>query len=173
MNFIKTFIVGIIVYLALNFLFVLVAMFTVPGYPATDIWYIITALFMPIFASPAEAWITSGIVGIINSADLVASLLTFLGLVIPPLIASILVARLGDSQNGAFGAWFITACVSSAVFLLLMIFGSYSSVALQATWAGYVAIYGDIGTILAILITGVINGFFYGCITLLLSKKWL
>ena len=172
MNFIKTFIVSFVIYLGLNALFVLLAVFLVSGYP-TDILYIIAAIFSPISVTPGDAWIGSGIVGLVNATDIVIPLINFLGLIIPPLVTIIVASRLGDNNQTGFGAWLTTALVVCVVYAILLGIGQVSNAYLALSWFDFTVIYGELGAILAIFITGVINGFFYGCISLLLANKWM
>jgi len=172
MDFLKTFLVSLVIYLGLNALFVLLAVFLVPGYPS-DVLYIVAAIFFPISIAPGEAWIGSGIVGLINAADIVIVLLTFLGLIIPPLVVVIVASKLGDTNQTGFGAWFTTALVACGVYAILLGVGQGASAFLAVEWFSLTALYGEVGAILAIFIAGVINGFFYGCISLLLANKWI
>jgi hypothetical protein len=173
MNFLKTFLITLVIYLALNTIFVLIAMFTNPLFPTTDILYIIAAIFFPISVVPGDAWIGSGIVGLITAGDIVTVLMTFLGLIIPPLVAIIVGARLGENAQTGFGAWFTTALLSCGVYAMLLGLGQLSSPYLALSWFALTVIYGELGAILAIFIAGIINGFFYGCISLLLANKWI
>jgi len=172
MNFLKTFLVSLVIYCGLNALFVLLAVFLVSGYPV-DALYIIAGIFGPISFTPGEAWIGSGIVGLINATDIVVVLLTFLGLIIPPLVTIIVISRFGENNQTGFGAWFTTALVACGVYALLLGLGQLSSAPLALEWFDLTTIYGELGAILAIFIAGVINGFFYGCISLLLANKWI
>ena len=175
MNFLKTFIVSLVIYLGLNALFVLLAIFLVTGYPV-DALYIVAAIFSPISVVPGEAWIGSGIVGLVNATDIVISLINFLGLIIPPLVAIIVASRLGENNQTGFGAWFATALVACVVYAILLGIGQSLPIVganLYLSWVALTAVYGELGAILAIFIAGVINGFFYGCISLLLANKWM
>ena len=78
MNFWKTFVITLVVYLALNTVFVLIAMFTVPYFPATDVIFIVASIFSPIAMSPQLAWIDNGIVPLLSTTDLVTDLMLFL-----------------------------------------------------------------------------------------------
>jgi hypothetical protein len=175
MNFIKTFLISLVIYLGLNTVFVLISMFVTPGFPMTDVLYIIAAIFYPISVIPGEAWIGSGIVGLITASDIVTVVLTFLWLIIPPLIAIIIGARIGENSQTGFGAWFLVALISCGVYALLLGIGQaeYASPDLTLSWIALTTSYGAVGAILSIFIAGVINGFFYGCISLLLANRWM
>ena len=175
MNFLKTFLVTLAIYIGLNALFVLLAVFLVAGYPATDIFYIIAGFFSPIAVIPGVAWTDNGIVGFMTATplEIVSVLIIFLGLIIPPLVAIIVGARLGDNSQTGFGAWFTTALVASGVYAILFGIGSIYSANLGVAWFNLVAAFGEAGTIVSVFIAGVVNGFFYGCISLLLANKWI
>ena len=170
MNFVKTFLITLLIYLGLNTVFALFAVFTVPGFPTTDIMLIITMIFAPIFTSPAAAWTTSGILPLIATTDLLTDLMTFLGLILPPLIAVIVASFLGDSNKTVSGAWLTTALLTAVVYVILLGIGQLSSSYLAIDWFGKVATYGELGTILVIFITGIANGFFYGCVAFIITK---
>ena len=160
-------------YLVLNTVFVLVAVFTVPGFPTTDIMYIIALIFAPIFASPSEAWITNGVVGLINSADLMTDLMVFLGLIIPPLVTIIVVAFIADNPKVSFGAWLGTALISCVVYSLLLGLGQGMSSYHAITWFSQTVLYGELGTIIAIFFVGIINSLFYGAIAFIIAREGL
>ncbi len=173
MNFLKTFLVTLVIYIGLNALFVLIAMFTVVGYPMSDVFYIIAGFFSPIAIIPGVAWTDNGIVGLINATDILTVLIIFLGLVIPPLVAVIVGAKLGDNNQTGFGAWFTTALLVSGIYAIIFGVGQLYSANLGVVWFDLVNSFGEVGTILSIFIAGVVNGFFYGCISLLLANKWI
>jgi len=173
MNFIKTFVITLVIYLGLNTVFTLFAVFTVPGFPTTDIMFIITMIFAPIFTFPGAAWTTSGILPLLTTTDLLTDLMMFLGLILPPLIAVIVASFLGDSNKTTFGAWLTTALLTAVVYAILLGVGQLSSAYLAIDWFGKVVTYGELGTILVIFIAGIVNGFFYGCVAYIVSKAGL
>lgn len=132
--------------------------------------YIISLIFAPIFVLPGQAWITDGVVGLIASADL-TSIMTFLGLVIPPLLTAIIAAAISDNPRIAFGSWLTTALVSCAVYSMLLGLGKSMSTYLELAWFTQIPIYGELGTILAIFLAGIINGLLYGSIAFMVSKE--
>lgn len=173
MNFIKTFVITLVIYLGLNTVFMLFAFFTVPSFPTTDIMFIITMIFAPIFTFPGAAWTTSGILPLLTTTDLLTDLMMFLGLILPPLIAVIVASFLGESNKTAFGAWLTTALLTAVVYAILLGIGQLTSSYLAIDWFGKVATYGELGTILVIFIAGIVNGFFYGCVAYIMSKAGL
>jgi hypothetical protein len=173
MNFLKTFLISLVTYLGLNTIFMLVAMFTVPGYPATDVWYVVVSIFAPIATSPGTAWVGSGIVPLLNTPDLLTDLMLFLSLIVPPLVALIVAAFIGDNNFTGFSAWFLTAFVSCCLYALFLGIGQVTSSYLYFVWLDLITSYGYIGGIINIIMTGIVNGFFYGCICILITKKFL
>ncbi|TFG18060.1 MAG: hypothetical protein EU533_07940 [Promethearchaeota archaeon] len=171
MNFWKTFIITFVVYLALNTVFVLIAMFTNPFFPATDVIFIIASIFSPIATSPQIAWIDNGIVPLLATTDLVTDLTLFLSYIIPPLIAIIVGALLGDNQFTGFGAWFLTAFLSSCLFIVFLAVGQAGST--YTLWGDLISNFGTMGAMISIFFAGIVNGFFYGCICALITKKWM
>ncbi len=98
---------------------------------------------------------------LITLFDLLA-FLTFLTLIVPPLVAVIVGARLGDTGKISFLSWFLTAIISSVVYLLLLMFG-----------VSPLLIYLGIPSIILVIIGGLVNGIFYGCFSFLFSKGGL
>jgi hypothetical protein len=173
MNFLKTFIISLVIYLGLNTIFTLIAVFTVVGFPTTDIMLIITMIFAPIFTFPGAAWSTEGIIPLLTSVDFFTDFMLFLGLIIPPLVAVIVASRLGDNSKTVFGAWLLTALITCLVYSILLGVGQLVSPYLAVDWFGKVASYGELGTILVVFTAGIANGLFYGCVAYLITKEGL
>ncbi len=173
MNFVKTFIISLAIYLGLNTVFTLVAVFTVVGFPTTDIMLIITMIFAPIFTFPGAAWSTEGIIPLLTSTDFLTDFMLFLGLVIPPLVTVIVASFLGDNNKTVFGAWLLTALITCVVYSILLGIGQLSSAYLAIDWFGKVASYGELGTILVVFTAGIANGLFYGCVAYIITKEGL
>ena len=98
------------------------------------------------------------------------ALLSILVVIIPPLVAAIVGARLGDSGKISFLAWFLTAVISSVVYLLLVFFAPGISPTIGMLWLSLMGMFGLFGTILFFIIPGIVNGFFYGCFSFLASQ---
>jgi len=173
MNFLKTFIISLVIYLGLNTIFTLIAVFTVAGFPITDTMLIVTSIFAPIFTFPGAAWSTDGIVPLLTSADFLTDFMLFLGLVVPPLVTVIVASFLGDTNKTVFGAWFLTALITCVVYAILLGIGQLSSSYLAIDWFAKVASYGEVGTILVVFTAGMANGLFYGCVAYLITKEGL
>ena len=72
-----------------------------------------------------------------------------------------------------FGSWFLTALMTCVVYAILLGTGQLVSAYLALDWFAKVASYGELGTILVVFTAGIANGFFYGCITYLITKEGL
>ena len=173
MNFLKTFIISLAIYLGLNTVFTLIAVFTVAGFPTTDTMLIVTMIFAPIFTFPGAAWSSNGIVPLLTSTDFFTDFMLFLGLVIPPLVTVIVASFLGDNNKTVFGAWLLTALITCVVYSILLGTGQLVSSYLAIDWFGKVALYGEIGTILVVFTSGIANGLFYGCVAYIITKEGL
>ena len=173
MNFLKTFIISLVIYLGLNTVFMLIAMFTVVGYPATDFWYIIVSVFAPIATYPGAAWVEFGVVPLLAATDLLTDLMFFLSLVVPPLVALIVASFIGENNLTGFGAWFLTAFLSCSLYAIFLGIGQATSIRLYLGWVDLIDLFGYVGAIINIMMAGIVNGFFYGCVAILLAKKFL
>ena len=157
----------------MNTIFTFIAYFTVAGFPTTDVWYIVASIFAPITVYPGAAWINSGIVPLMSDPASLTVWMTFLGLIVPPIVSLIVAALIGDNQFTGFGAWFLTAFISCCLYAVFLGIGQATSTPLYLDWSGMLASYGAIGGIINIIFAGVVNGFFYGCICALVTKKWM
>jgi hypothetical protein len=168
MNFIKTFLLTLVIYIGLNAVFLVVSIFISPGFPLSDIFFVISTLFSPIVNTPGTTFMIAG--ALITSFNLVA-FLSFLALFVPPLVTVIIGARLGDTGKISFLSWLGTAMLSCIVYYLFLILGA--SPLLGATWVSLQFLYGIIGATLYVVIGGIVNAFFYGCFSFLFGKKGL
>ena len=156
------------IYIGLNAVFLVIAIFLAPGFPLDDIFYIISSLFGKPRITPDSALVIA--IYLPFAPDLIIGLFSLLAITIPPLVAVIIGARIGDSGKISFLSWFLTAVLSSIVYFLLVFFGQDASLNLLSLWSSFEFIYGYIGAILYMIIGGVVNGFFYGCFSFLFSR---
>jgi len=173
MNFLKTFLISLAIYLGLNAVFMLISMFLSPSFPSGDILYIIASIFLPIGVVPSKAWLDSGIIAFLSSTDYLTTTLVFLGAVVPPLASSIVAARLGDSLNISLRAWLLTAILSTFGFVIFIGIGQSYSPSLIILFSSYVSDYGYTGAYISIFIIGILNAIFYSGVLALLAKKYL
>ena len=168
LNSIKTFLITLAIYIGLNAVFLVASIFLAPGYPLDDIFLIVSSLFSPIIRTPQYVFMS--FVFLPTAPNLLIGVLSSLALIVPPLVAVIVGARLGDSGKISFLSWFLTAVLSSVVNFFLVFFGRDISLYLSGMWFSFEMIYGFIGAIVFLLIVGIINGFFYGCFSFLFSR---
>jgi len=189
MNFIKTFLVSLLIYLGLNVIFAFIIVYTNPLLavrPDAGL-LIIAMMFGPIAISPVNAWVhfplplgypyNSGIIGIIETislgGDYLGVIIMFLYLVIPPLMSVIIGGVIADSTTIAFGAWFLTAIISTAAFAIIIGFSGTSPSIFDMFTNHIIWLNGPTDLYIALILTGLINAFLYGCISFLVTRKKL
>ncbi|MGB5910255.1 MAG: hypothetical protein WBH31_03565 [Promethearchaeia archaeon] len=180
MNFIKTLLVTLAIYLGLNAVFALLAVYVGP-LPDDDPLLIITLIFAPVYiwpyVTPDFAWIT-GLTNMFKyealGLELTTVIFSFLGMILPSLLAVIIGGLLSDTSNGAFVSWFLTAQISGIVYMIIMVAAHESSLYLNFfLWDTLIFLFGPNDLYFALIISGIINGFFYGCISYLVTRKKL
>lgn len=179
MNFIKTFLITLVIYLGLNVIFAMIFVFTLPvTLPDAGI-LIVAMMFGPITTSPGVAWVDQGIIALIQSGmtDPLTVTLMFLYYVLPPILAVIVGGLLADSTTIAFGSWFLTAIISTAVYTIIMgAAGSNPAISPTLYFTVYINLwflYGPTDLYLAMILFGLLNTFLYGCISFLVTRKKL
>lgn len=187
MNFIKTFLVTLIVYFGLNVLFAIIYVYTVlPSLPPLyqvppDAGILIVAMmFGPITTAPNVAWVDQGIISLIHSfqgGDPLMATLMFLYYVLPALLAVIIGGIVADSTTIAFMSWFLIAIVGTAVYTIIMfVAGSDPLVSPSLYYGIYVYLvysFGPTDLYIAMIFFGLINAFLYGCVSFLVTRKKL
>ena len=189
MNFIKTFLVSLLIYLGLNLVFAFIIVYTNPllaAQPDAGL-LIIAMMFGPITISPVNAWVhfplplgypyNSGIIGIIETislgGDYLAVIIMFLYFVIPPLMSVIIGGVIADSTTIAFGSWFLIAIISTAAFAIIIGFTGTSPSIFSMFTNHIIWLNGPTDLYIALVLTGLINAFLYGCISFLVTRKKL
>jgi len=165
MGFGKAFGLGLLIYVALNFVFALIGALLANqidvyfGLITTDPMTFISSLFAPILILPGIAWLTTGILAILAATPdaMLLALMVMIGLIVPPILAAIIAGRTGESKGAAFGAWFLIAIICAVVPLVLGIIAGSLSV--------------DVIIIITFILSGVINGIFYGAIAALSASE--
>ena len=156
-------------YIGLNFLFVIIDE-TISGnlnllfgdissYPLI----ILLIFFAPIISMPGAVF--SSIFAQIYLGMIGSMLIQSIGFVISPFVASVIAGRTGEKKGGSFGGWMITTTISAAVLGVLAF--------ISPTTLSYYGITVTDPTLLLItfLISGALNGVFYGCFSLLFTKE--
>ncbi len=153
----------------LNFLFVIIAE-TISGNLnvlfseiSTDPLIIMLIFFGPLVSMPGSVF--SSIYVQISMGMIGPMLIQSIGFVVSPFVAALIAGRTGDKKGGSFGGWMLTAIIS-AVALGILAFIS------TATLSYYGIIVVDpIVVLITFLISGAVNGVFYGCFSLLFTKE--
>jgi len=155
--------------IGLNFLFVIIAE-TISGNLnplfsdiSSNPLIILLIFFGPIISMPG--YVFNSIYAQISLGMIGPMLIQSIGFIVSPFVASLIAGRMGENKGGSFGGWMITAMIS-AVALGILAFIS------PATLSYYGILVADPSEILILfLISGAVNGVFYGCFSLLFTKE--
>ncbi|MFX0024828.1 MAG: hypothetical protein ACFE8M_00315 [Candidatus Hermodarchaeota archaeon] len=176
MNFIKTFLSSLLIYLGLNLVFALIIVYSSPlaSVPDAPI-LIISFMFGPITTSPAVAWVDQGIIALIQTTDPLLDVMMFLYYVVPPILTVIISGTIADSTTIAFMSWLLTALVCIAVYAIIIgVFGSNPTSTLYFLVYVYLLYYyGPTDLYIAMILFGILNLFLYGCVSFLVTRKKL
>jgi hypothetical protein len=99
--------------------------------------------------------VIASVYGLISSGSFDALLIQSIGSIVAPFVAALVAGRTGDGKGGSFGGWMITAMISSAALSVY----------------AFLAFADPITLIIGLILSGVVNGIFYGCFALLFSKS--
>lgn len=83
-----------------------------------------------------------------------AFLIQSIGFIVSPFVAALVAGRTGDGKGGSFGGWMISALIGSAALSVY----------------AFIAYADPLVLIIGFVLSGVVNGIFYGCFALLFSK---
>lgn len=186
MNFFKTFLITLVIYLVLNAVFALIMVFTSDFIPDDDVVLIIAFIFVPGYASslyPQGYAITPDyafIFGLTNmfkfaylETEIFIPILFFMAMIIPPLIAVIVGGVLADTSSQAFLSWFLTALLSTIIYTIILAATFATSTGLGSLYLSMWKAYGPTDLSIALILSGIISGLFYGCISFLVTRKKL
>ncbi len=84
----------------------------------------------------------------------VADLIKLIGFIVSPFVAALVAGRTGGGKGGSFGGWMLAALIGATAVAV------YSYIQLAA----------PIMEIITIMLSGAVNGVFYGCFALLFTK---
>jgi len=151
---------SLLAFIGLNFLFIIIA-YTIsdvglnPLFSAisSDPLIIITVFFEPISFMPGNVIIS--ISNQISFGSIDETLILSIGFIVSPFVASLVAGRTGESKGGSFGGWMITALIGSTALGVL----------------AFIQLADPIMVIIGFMLSGVVNGIFYGCFALLFSKS--
>lgn len=155
--------------IGLNFLFVIIAE-TISGNLnflfsdiSSDPLIILLIFFGPMVSMPG--FVFNSIYVQISMGMIGPMLIQNIGFVVSPFVAALIAGRTGDNKGGSFGGWMLTAIIS-AVALGILAFIS------TATLSYYgILVVDPIVVLITFLISGAVNGVFYGCFSLLFTKE--
>jgi len=156
-------------FIGLNFLFIIIAE-TISGdlnllfsNISNDPLIILLIFFGPMVSTPGSVF--SSIFAQISSEMIDSMLIQYIGFIVSPFVASLIAGRMGENKGGSFGGWMITAMIS-AVALGILAFISL------ITLTNYGITETDPSVVLiSFLMSGAVNGVFYGCFSLLFTKE--
>ncbi|MHA2431212.1 MAG: hypothetical protein ACXACC_09325 [Promethearchaeota archaeon] len=176
MNFIKTFLLSLLVYLGLNLVFALIIVFSSPLASVPDAAVLIISLmFGPITTSPAVAWVDQGIISLIQTTDPLTDIMMFLYYVVPPILTVIISGIIADSTTIAFLSWLLIALISIVVYVIIIgvVGSSPTSTLYFLVYVNLWFLYGPTDLYIAMILFGLLNIFLYGCISFLVTRKKL
>ncbi|MFX0024331.1 MAG: hypothetical protein ACFE9S_18580 [Candidatus Hermodarchaeota archaeon] len=170
MGFGKAFLFSLIAFIGINFIITIIyyafagfnlLISEIQNYPLMILYY----LFGSIISAPSAIfnW-TIAEPFLLNDMDM---LIFGLGHLVAPLIAAILAGRFGDGKGQSFGGWLLTAVISTAAVIIAAWLSPYTAGTLMTTY-----LWPSTNVILVLaIISCLINIFFYGFFSLLLSKE--
>ena len=172
MSFIRAFLISLVVFIALNFVFSLISLVILYGGDTfTEIenqpLEIINMLFGSILYSPGTLGTSIAKTSIneaLETAEVTAIMIRYIGMFVAPIIAAILAGRFGDSKVNSFGGWFLAAIITMVVWIILFfIENDYTTSILPEL----ISSLEDEILLSSIIIAGAVNGVFYGGIAVL------
>ena len=171
MGFGKAFGFSLIAFVGINFLFVIITetitgdLNTLFSDITTNPLVLFFVFFGPIIFMPGE--IVQLLYGSIASgpydATFIGLLIALIGYFVAPLIASLIAGKTGEDKIGSLGGWFLTSILSSLAIGLLVFLNDPILLA-------YYGLAPTINTFVLSLLSGVINGIFYGTFALLFAS---
>lgn len=171
MGFGKAFGFSLIAFVGINFLFVIITntitgdLNTLFSDITTNPLVLFFVFFGPIVFFPGEI-VQSLFVSIASGpydATFIGSLIALIGYIVAPLIASIIAGKTGEEKAGSLGGWFLTAIISGLAIGILVFFNDPALLA-------YYGLALTIDTFILSLLSGAINGIFYGSFALLFAS---
>jgi hypothetical protein len=160
---------SLLAFIGLNFLFIIIAE-TISGNLnllftaiSSDPLILIIIFFGPIINMPGDVIMTIYTQASLGGFD--ALLIQSIGFIVSPFVASLVAGRTGDGKGGAFGGWMIAALIGAAAIGILGFISFDSLLLFDPTLTDPVT------SLIKFLLSGAVNGIFYGCFALLFSKS--
>ena len=155
--------------LGINFLFVIIAE-TISGNLnllfsdiSSDPLIILLIFFGPLVSMPG--YVFSSIFAQISLGIIGPILIQSIGFIISPFVASLIAGRIGENKGGSFGGWMITSMISVVALGILAFINRAGVLDYGITETDPIAV------LITFLISGAVNGVFYGCFSLLFTKE--
>ncbi len=159
---------SLLAYIGLNFLFVIISE-TISGNLnllfsniTSDPLIILLIFFGPITIMPGTVVNTLYVKIAFGTFDL--SLISTIGLIVTPFLASIVAGRTGGSKGASFGGWMIACLIGSSALAVLAFINP-----ITLLYYGIVVV-NPIISLIEISVSAAVNGAFYGCFALLFTK---
>ena len=153
----------------LNFLFVIIAETISSNLNllfsdiSSDPFIILLIFFGPLVSMPG--FVFSSIFAQVSMGIIGPMLIQSIGFIVSPFVASLIAGRTGENKGGSFGGWMIVSMISAVVLGMLAFLS-------PATLMYYGIPVTDPSLVLiSFLISGAVNGVFYGCFSLLFTKE--
>jgi hypothetical protein len=168
LGFGKAFGFSLLAYIGLSFLFIIIVetlngtLNTLFDAISLNPFIILLIFFGPIANMPGSVFLA--LYGEIATGMINYTLIQTIGYIVTPLVAALIAGRVGENKGGSFGGFFLTSIIG-AVALGILAFISSTTLEL---------LYGPISdataALIMLLITGAVNGVFYGAFSLMFTK---
>ena len=159
---------SLLAYIGLNFLFVIITE-TISGdlnllfsNITSDPLIILLIFFGPITIMPGT--VVNSLYVKIAFGTFDASLISTIGLIVTPFVASIVAGKTGNSKGSSLGGWMIACLIGSSALAVLAFINP-----ITLLYYGIVVV-NPIILLIAISVSAAVNGVFYGCFALLFTK---
>jgi len=159
---------SLLAYIGLNFLFVIISetisgdLNTLFSNITSDPLIILLIFFGPITIMPGT--VVNSLYVKIAFGTFDVSLISTIGLIVTPFVASIVAGRTGGSKGASFGGWMIACLIGSSALAVLAFINP-----ITLLYYGIVVV-NPIILLIAISVSAAVNGVFYGCFALLFTK---
>ncbi|NVM18041.1 MAG: hypothetical protein HWN80_10010 [Candidatus Lokiarchaeota archaeon] len=159
---------SLLAFIGLNFLFIIIAktisgdLNLLFGAISSDPLIILLIFFGPIINMPGN--VITSIYGQVTLGLFDDLLIQNIGFLVSPFVASLVAGRTGDGKGGSFGGWMLAALIGSAA-LGVLAFISPSTLLYY-----FIPVIDPVLLLIGFILSGVVNGIFYGCFALLFSK---
>jgi len=159
---------SLLAYIGLNFLFVIISetisgdLNTLFSNITSDPLIILLIFFGPITIMPGT--VVNSLYVKIAFGTFDVSLISTIGLIVTPFVASIVAGRTGGSKGASFGGWMIACLIGSSALAVLAFINP-----ITLLYYGIVVV-NPIIFLIEISVSAAVNGVFYGCFALLFTK---